>query len=152
MMKETTLCYIENSGKYLMLYRNKKKNDPNAGKWIGIGGKIENGESQEECMLREVREETGIELTKWKYRGIVDFLSDTWDDERMHLYTAETDVWNVTSCNEGELRWIEKNDVESLNLWEGDRVFLKLILDDAGFFELTLKYNGDTLQSAEWKK
>ncbi len=151
-MKETTLCYIENSGKYLMLYRNKKKNDSNAGKWIGIGGKIESGESQEECMLREVREETGIELTKWKYRGIVDFLSDTWDDERMYLYTAETDVWNVTSCNEGELRWIEKNDVESLNLWEGDRVFLKLILDDAGFFELTLKYNGDTLQSAEWKK
>lgn len=150
-MKETTLCYIKNSGKYLMLYRNKKKNDPNAGKWIGIGGKVEAGEDYEECMLREVREETGIELSNWKYRGIVDFSSDVWDDERMHLYTAETTVWDVSTCNEGILKWIDESEIEILNLWEGDKVFLKLILDDAGFFTLTLRYKGDCLQSFEVK-
>ena len=136
-MKNTTLCYIKHNNKILMLYRNKKPSDPNEGKWIGIGGKIEENESPEECMLREVREETSLVITDWKYRGIVTFVSDVWEGEYMHLFTANSDTMDIGSCNEDKL--------SSLNLWEGDRVFLNLIKEDADFFSLKLCYEGDRL-------
>ena len=122
-MKETTLCYIENNGRYLMLHRIKKEDDVNKGKWIGVGGKLENGESPVECIQREIKEETALEITDLKYRGKVSFISDIYEDEIMHLFTAKAQNENFSSCTEGELKWIDKADILSLNLWEGDRVF-----------------------------
>lgn len=148
-MINTTLCYIENDGRYLMLHRNKKNADPNEGKWIGIGGKFEENESPEQCMHREVMEETGLRVTNWKYRGVVTFVSDTWEGEYMHLFTAHTQETEFNNCNEGELKWIPKKDVLSLNIWAGDAVFLKLIQNDnEDFFSLKLTYKGETLSSA----
>lgn len=147
-MLNTSLCYIEYDDRVLMLLRNKKKNDINEGKWIGLGGKFEEGESPEECMLREVYEETGIRLKSWRYRGIVTFVSDTCEGEYMHLFTAKSDSEEFTSCNEGTLRWVKKSDVGSLNLWEGDRVFLKLLLEEEPFFSLKLVYSGHSLTQA----
>ncbi len=147
-MQNTSLCYISCNNKVLMLYRNRKPDDPNAGKWIGIGGRFEENESPEECMLREVREETGIELKAWKYRGIVTFASDRWEGEYMHLFTGVSSDFEVSSCNEGDLCWIDKDKVSSLNLWEGDRVFLKLLEEDEEFFSLKLTYRGDSLESS----
>lgn len=145
-MKTTTLCYIEHDNKYLMLYRNKKENDENAGKWVGIGGKLEANESPEECLVREVKEETGIELTNYQYRGLITFVSDIYGTELMHLFTATVDDENVIAdCDEGELKWIDKKDVPSLNVWEGDREFLKLLSEDSPFFSMKLSYIGDTL-------
>ena len=144
-MKNTTLCYIEHNGKVLMLFRNKKKEDINEGKWIGIGGKFKENESPEECMLREVYEETGIKLAKWKYRGVVTFVSDSCEGEYMHLFTAISDTDTVTECAEGELRWIDKDKILSLNMWEGDRVFLELLDKGEEFFSLKLCYEGDKL-------
>ena len=141
-MKNTTLCYIEHNGKVLMLFRNKKKEDINEGKWIGIGGKFKENESPEECMLREVYEETGIKLAKWKYRGVVTFVSDSCEGEYMHLFTAISDTDTVTECAEGELRWIDKDKILSLNMWEGDRVFLELLDKGEEFFSLKLCYEG----------
>jgi 8-oxo-dGTP diphosphatase len=146
-MKNTTLCYIEHNGKVLMLFRNKKKKDINEGKWIGIGGKFKENESPEECMLREVYEETGIRLTNWKYRGIVTFVSDSCEGEYMHLFTATSDTDKVCDCKEGTLKWIEKTEILSLNMWEGDRVFLELLDKDERFFSLKLVYKGDKLIS-----
>lgn len=146
-MKETTLCYIENAGCYLMMHRIKKKNDENSGKWIGIGGKIENDETPTECVIREIYEETGLVVTGLCYRGTVMFVSDIYEDELMHLFTAESKSRNVKVCDEGELAWINKDDVMSLNLWEGDRVFLKkLIEDERDFFHIVLGYEGDNLK------
>lgn len=145
-MKETTLCYIENNASYLMLHRTKKKNDANHGKWIGIGGKIEKGETPKDCILREIKEETGILVNNLLYRGKVNFISDIYEDEVMHLFTADTDDAFFAPCDEGILKWVKKKDVLSLNLWEGDRLFLKYLIDDEKeFFNLSLIYKGDRL-------
>lgn len=148
-MKNTTLCYIENhNGDYLMLYRNKKKNDPNAGKWIGIGGKFEDGESPDECLLREVREETGLTLLSWELRGIVTFVSDEWETEYMFLYTSDDWSGKLSVCDEGQLAWKQKSEIDSLSMWEGDKIFLRLLQDERDFFSLKLSYEGQKLISA----
>jgi len=144
-MKLTTLCYIENNDCYLMLHRTKKKNDCNHAKWIGVGGKFEPNESPEACLLREVKEETGLTLTSYKYRGIVTFVSDEWETEYMHLFTADGYEGTLTDCDEGELAWIPKSELFTLNLWEGDKIFLDLLIKDTPLFSLTLKYKGATL-------
>ena len=148
-MKNTTLCYIEKGGKYLMLHRVRKENDENRDKWIGIGGKFEAGESPEDCVLREAKEETGLTLTDYRYRGIVTFVSDLWPTEYMHLFTA-TDYEGVLreDCDEGVLDWIDKQDLLALPMWEGDRIFLRLLDEDVPFFSLKLVYRGDTLTRA----
>lgn len=148
-MLNTALCYIKCNNKVLMLHRTKKEHDPNEGKWIGIGGKLEEGESPEEGMLREVREETGITPVKWDYRGIITFVSDMWEGEYMHLFTAFAESEDVIECSEGELKWIEEDKILSLNLWEGDRVFLDLISRGEDFFSLKLSYEGDKLIGAQ---
>ena len=144
-MRETTLCYIENDGCYLMLHRTKKKNDGSFEKWLGVGGKIEPGESPEECILRETKEETGLNLTDYKYRGKVNFYSDQWEDEIMYLYTATGYTGQLIECNEGELQWIPMNQVMNLKLWEGDKIFLKLLIENAPFFNMEVHYKGDEL-------
>ena len=148
-MKNTTLCYVEQDGKYLMLLRNKKKQDENAGKWIGVGGKFEEGESPQDCLLREVQEETGLRLTQYRFRGIVTFVSDQYETEYMHLFTAHGFEGERIPCDEGELRWVEKDEVLSLPLLEGDREFLRLLREDAPFFSLKLVYQGDKLVSSK---
>lgn len=142
----TTLCYIEQDGNYLMMHRVKKKNDINEGKWIGIGGHFEPGESPEECLLREVKEETGLVLTSWKFRGIVTFTSDDCPTEYMCLYTADGFEGTLAEeCREGVLKWVPKSQVTDLKLWEGDRIFLKLLTEDGPFFSLKLTYEQDRL-------
>ncbi|MBR1930717.1 MAG: 8-oxo-dGTP diphosphatase [Lachnospiraceae bacterium] len=149
-MKETTLCYIEQNDQYLMLYRNKKPNDPNAGKWIGVGGKLEPGETPDECVVREVKEETGLFITPIR-RGVIYFHSDRWEDETMYLYTAEDIRGTLLDvCNEGELRFVPKEEVLNLNLWEGDRVFLRELLAGNKHIEFSLSYEGDTLKKVEY--
>ncbi len=129
-----------------MMHRISKDNDENKGKWIGVGGKFEEGESPEDCMLRETFEETGINVTDYRYRGIVTFVSDIYETEHMHLFTANSDTDKFIPCDEGELKWIEKEKISSLNLWEGDRVFLSLMEDEERpFFSLKLVYSGDEL-------
>ena len=144
-MKKTTLGYIEYNEKYLMLYRNVDKSDGSLGKWLGVGGKLEQGETSNECFIREVQEETGIFLSDndVTLRGIVDFKSDNFENERMYLYTAKvaSDYYNE-DCNEGNLKWIDKKDILSLNMWEGDHVFLKKLLSESPYFELSLIYGG----------
>lgn len=150
-MKLTTLCYIENDhGEYLMLHRTKKQNDLNAGKWIGVGGKFEADETPEECLLREVYEETGLTLTRYRFRGIVAFLSNEWEGEYMHLFTADKYEGTLCDCNEGELAWVPKNDVLKLNLWEGDHIFLRELLKNDRFFSLKLSYTGDVLTDSSF--
>ena len=148
-MKNTTLCYIENErGDYLMLHRVKKENDCNRDKWIGIGGKFEDGESPEECVLRETLEETGLTLTDWRYRGIVTFVSDRWETEYMHLFTATGWTGRLHECDEGVLEWVSREQFRGLPQWEGDRIFLRLIEEDAPFFSLKLRYEGEHLAYA----
>lgn len=145
-MKMTTLCYIEKEGKYLMLHRVKKHHDINAGKWIGVGGHVENGETPEECLLREVKEETGLTLTAYRLRGLVTFLSDVCEPELMCVFTADAFDGELIECDEGELAWVEKSDVLALPTWEGDRVFLERLLSgDERFFSIKLRYEGDKL-------
>ena len=144
-MNFTTLCYIEKENKYLMLHRTSKKKDGNKDKWIGVGGHFENGESPEECLLREVKEETGLELTSYQFRGIVTFISDEWPDEYMCLYTADRYTGDIGNCDEGELVWVEKGKIMDLNIWEGDKIFLKLLTENQPFFSLKLEYKGDKL-------
>ena len=144
-MNFTTLCYIENENKYLMLHRTSKKKDGNKDKWIGVGGHFEKGESPEECLLREVKEETGLELTSYQFRGIVTFISDEWPDEYMCLYTADRYTGDIGNCDEGELVWVEKGKIMDLNIWEGDKIFLKLLTENQPFFSLKLEYKGDKL-------
>ena len=161
-MKQTTLCYLERDNQYLMLHRIKKEQDASHGKWIGVGGKCEGDESPDECMLREVKEETGLQILRWQYRGIVTFVSDIWPCEYMHLFTA--DRWfsgNYLStednssmflpdCDEGVLEWIDKERLFDLTLWPGDRIFLRLIMDPKQpFFSLKLVYKGDNLVAAK---
>ena len=143
----TTLCYLERDDAYLMLHRVKKKNDVNHDKWIGIGGKFEGVESPEECLLREAKEETGLTLTDYRLRGIVTFISsEPWDAEYMFLYTATGWTGEMQECSEGTLEWVPKSRIYDLPIWEGDRVFLRLLESSAPFFSLKLVYQGDTLR------
>lgn len=144
-MLQTTLCYIEKEDKYLLLHRVSKKNDANKDKWIGIGGKFEDKESPEDCLLREAKEETGLVLTSYKFRGIVTFVSNEYPTEYMFLYTADEYEGEIGKCREGTLEWVKKKDMYSLNLWEGDKIFLKLLEEDRPFFSLKLSYEGDCL-------
>ena len=140
-MRNTTLCYLERDDRYLMLHRIKKQEDLNRDKWIGIGGKFEEGESPEDCLLREVREETGLTLDSWRYCGIVTFVSDEWGTEYMHLFHSEMFHGTLKDCDEGALEWVDKTALASLpDQWEGDRIFLKLLDEDAPFFSLRIFY------------
>ncbi|MGM9574436.1 MAG: NUDIX hydrolase [Oscillospiraceae bacterium] len=148
-MINTTLCYIERGDEYLMLHRVKKENDINRDKWIGLGGKFEEDESPEECLLREVYEESGLRLTSWRYRGIVTFVNTKCSSEYMHLFTADGFEGTIGPCDEGELEWIKKSELMKLTLWEGDRIFLRLLETDEPFFSLKLSYDGDELVEAK---
>lgn len=172
----TTLCYIEHKDHYLMLHRTKKAHDINEGKWIGVGGKFADRESPEECLLREVFEETGYRLKSWRFRGFITFLQENYETEYMCLYTADEflvpaetraktgstahwssvrDIpafasadpgdWPVPECDEGVLQWVPKARIGELNLWPGDRIFLRLLAEREDFFSLKLRYHGDTL-------
>lgn len=145
----STLCYIEKDGKYLMLHRTVKEKDVNKDKWIGVGGHFEEDESPEECLLREVKEETGYTLTSYRYRGIVTFISGNGVTEYMSLFTADGFCGEQTECDEGQLEWVDINKVEGLNIWEGDKIFLRLLRNSEEFFSLKLVYDGhDRLVSA----
>jgi len=144
-MKNTTLCYIEKDNCYLLLHRIKKENDLNKDKWIGIGGKFEENESPEECLLREAMEETGLTLTDYRYCGIVTFVSDKWEGEYMHLFHATGFHGDLIDCNEGTLEWVDKETFATLPQWEGDRIFLSLMEQKVPFFSLKLCYEGDRL-------
>ena len=146
--KLTSLLYLERDGKYLMLHRVKREHDENAGKWIGVGGKFEEGESPEECVIREAREETGLTVSSPVPRGIVTFVSDRFGTQYMHLFTADRFTGTLRDCDEGELAWIDRSRVPTLPLWEGDRIFLRLLSEGAPFFLLKLTYEGDTLTRA----
>lgn len=147
-MKLTTLCYIESNGSYLMLHRVKKKEDENAGKWIGVGGHFEEGESPEDCVRREVLEETGLLVSSLRFRGIVTFTQTSGYTEYMHLFTADGFTGTMRDCDEGDLAWIKKEEVLSLSLWEGDKVFLNLLQKEIPFFSLKLCYDEERLVSA----
>lgn len=147
-MRNTTLCHIEKDGKYLMLHRTKKENDENGGKWVGVGGKFEYGESPEECARREIKEETGLDVLSLEYRGIVTFVTDRWGCEYMHLFRTESFTGELCDCDEGELVWVEKEKIYSLPIWEGDKIFLRLLDTDAPFFSLKLVYEDEELQEA----
>lgn len=144
-MKLTTLGYLIHGDSYLMLHRTKKANDPNHAKWIGVGGHVENGETPDECFFREVNEETGLTLGSARLRGIITFLSDEWEDELMFLYTSDDYSGTLRECDEGELAFIPRDRVLTLSLWAGDRIFLRELLEDAPFFTLKLKYQGEIL-------
>lgn len=147
-MKQTTLCYLEQEGRYLMLHRVKKKNDENHDKWIGIGGKFEAGESPEDCALREIFEETGLRADSWRYCGIVTFVSDVWEGEYMHLFHVTGFSGTLRECDEGVLEWVDKAAVRALPAWEGDCIFLDLMEQHRPFFSLKLVYTGEQLREA----
>ena len=144
----TTLCYIERDGAYLMMHRVKKERDINKDKWIGVGGHFEEGESPEECLLREVTEETGLTLTDYRLRGVITFIADAYPVEYMFLYTAEGFEGNMHACDEGNLEWVPKGKVNELPIWEGDKIFFRLLEERQDFFSLKLRYEGDTLAEA----
>ena len=147
-MINTTLCYVLRGDEVLMLHRVKKKNDINRDKWIGIGGKFEENESPDGCLLREAMEETGLTLTKYQLRGIVTFLSDQAEGEYMYLFTADGFTGQLKACDEGDLQWVSRDFLTQLPKWEGDQIFLDLLWQDAPFFLLTLRYEADRLQEA----
>ena len=148
-MLNTTLCYITQGDQVLMLHRVKKKNDVNQDKWIGIGGKFQGEETPDECLLREAKEETGLTLTNWRCRGVVTFLTNgPWEGEFMYLFTADGFTGDLKECDEGELQWVSREFIYRLPIWEGDRIFLDLLWQDAPFFLLKLRYDGDTLVEA----
>ena len=147
-MRTTTLVHLERDGKYLMLHRVKKEHDENHDKWVGIGGKFEPGESPEDCAVREVREETGLTMKSWTYRGIVTFVSDEWGTEYMHLFHSADFEGSVKDCDEGVLEWVDKQALYDLPIWEGDKIFLRLLDEDRPFFSLKLRYQGDRLMEA----
>ncbi len=144
-MKLTTICYIDNGDSYLMMLRNKKKNDVNEGKWLGIGGKFESGETPEECVCREVYEETGLTLDDYTMRGVITFSSAGWEDEYIYVFTSDSFHGTVTECDEGDLKWIPKDKLLDIGIWEGDKIFLKLLLEGSPFFSVKLSYEGDEL-------
>jgi 8-oxo-dGTP diphosphatase len=158
LMKKTTICYIENNGSWLMLYRNRKKDDMNEGKWISPGGKMEEGETPDECALREVLEETGLRLRSWTFHGVIEFRSDEYEDEDMYLYSssdfvpddeeaarrfAETGRYEPPECREGELVWVPHEKMLELPAWEGDRAFLTELLAGVKDINMTLQYTGE---------
>lgn len=148
-MINTTLCYILKGDDVLMLHRVKKKNDLNQDKWIGVGGKFEKDETPDECLLREAYEETGLTLTRWKCRGVITFLTNgPWEGEYMYLFTADGFEGDLKTCNEGDLQWISRDKLNALPKWEGDQIFLDLLWQDAPFFLLKLRYDGDRLKEA----
>ena len=147
-MKNTTLCYVIRGDQVLMLHRVKKKDDINHDKWIGIGGKFLPEESPDECLLREAWEETGLTLTSWRCRGVVTFLNTDCAGEFMYLFTADGFEGEMHLCDEGDLEWVSREFLNSLPTWEGDRIFLDLLWQDAPFFLLTLRYRGDILEEA----
>ena len=148
-MISSTLCYITRGDQVLMLHRTKKENDVNKDKWIGIGGKFFENETPDECLLREAYEETGLTLTSWKCRGVVTFLTNgPWDGEYMYLFTSDGFEGDLKECDEGDLKWVSRDFLYELPLWEGDRIFLDLLWQDAPFFLLKLRYEGDTLVEA----
>ena len=148
-MTNTTLCYITRGDQVLMLHRVKKKNDLNQDKWIGIGGKFEADETPDECLLREAWEETGLRLTNWQCRGVVTFLTNgPWDGEYMYLFTADGFEGELKVCDEGDLQWVSRDFLDSLPKWEGDAIFLDLLWQNAPFFLLKLRYNGQKLTEA----
>lgn len=147
-MHNSTLCYLVKDGKVLMIHRVKKKNDINHDKWIGIGGKFEPEEAPEECILREAKEETGLTLTSWRCRGVVTFLQEGGEGEYMYLFTADDFTGELIECDEGDLQWVSMDFLDALPTWEGDRIFLNLLWQDAPFFLLTLRYQGDRLVEA----
>ena len=142
-MVNTSLCYIEKDGQYLMLHRVKKENDINKDKWIGIGGKFVERESPEDCVRREALEETGLILRNLNYRGIITFVTDKWETEYMHLFTSDDFEGQIKTCDEGNLEWIDKSKLLELDIWEGDKVFLRLLDTDEPFFSLKLTYAGE---------
>ncbi|HIV63059.1 MAG TPA: 8-oxo-dGTP diphosphatase [Candidatus Butyricicoccus avistercoris] len=145
-MINTTLCYIEKDNKYLMLHCNKQ--NLNNDKWLGVGGKFEDKESPEDCVLRETLEETGLTLTSYQYRGIITFVSDKYETEYMHLFTADKWEGEIKECDEGELVWVDKSKISSLPIWEGDKLFFKLLDEKEPFFSLKVCYEGNTLAHA----
>ena len=147
-MRNTTLCHIEKDGAYLMLHRIKKQNDLNHDKWVGIGGKFEDKESPEECNFRETLEETGLTLNSMRYCGVVTFVSDIWETEYMHIFHSDDFSGEIKDCDEGRLEWVKLEEVYNLPIWEGDKIFLRLIEEKAPFFSLKLEYKGDTLVNA----
>lgn len=147
-MFNTTLCYIENDGCYLMIHRIKKQNDMNKDKWLGVGGKLEDGESPFDCARREILEETGLTVKKLNYKGIITFVSDLYGTEYMHLFTSNDYTGEVDyECDEGRLEWVKKQDIYSLPIWEGDKIFFELMEKEDRFFSLKLCYHGDKLIS-----
>ena len=147
-MKQTTLCYLERDGCYLMLHRIRKAHDENHDKWIGVGGKLEDRESPEDCARREVLEETGLTLTDWRYCGLITFVSDRWETEYMHLFHATGFTGALRDCDEGVLEWVPVEQVNALPTWEGDKIFLALMQQGRPFFSLKLVYEGEHLTEA----
>lgn len=149
----STLCYIEQKDQYLMLHRVKKENDINHDKWIGVGGKFKENETPEECLLREVKEETGLTLTKYRYRGLLTFIYEDMEAEYIYLFTATEYMGELTECDEGNLEWVDKARIDSLPIWEGDRIFFELLNDEeVRFFSVKLKYIGDKLVEHDVKR
>lgn len=148
----STLCYIEKDGKYLMLHRTKKKNDINKYKWLGIGGKFEQGESPEECITREVKEETGLTINSYKLRCIVTYVSTNWETEYMYVFTSNDFTEELIECNEGDLQWVEKDKVAELNTWEGDKIFVEKIKNNDSFFTIKFNYDGEKLIKYDLKE
>ena len=148
MIINSTLCYIEKDGAYLMLHRVKKQNDINKDKWLGIGGKMEDGESPYDCILREVFEETSLKIICPKYRGLVTFVTEDGYTEHMHLFTCDKFAGEVGECSEGELEWVDIDKINSLPIWEGDKIFFELLKENRPFFSLKLYYCGDRLSGA----
>ena len=147
-MFNTTLCYIKKDGAYLMIHRVKKKNDMNKDKWLGVGGKLEEGESPFDCAKREIKEETGLTVDKLRYHGIITFVSDLYGTEYMHLFSANEFEGEIDyNCDEGTLEWVKIEDVPSLPIWEGDKIFFELMENEDRFFSLKLCYEGDKLVS-----
>ena len=148
----STLCYIEKDNKYLMLHRTKKKNDISKDKWLGIGGKFEEGESPEECIVREVMEETGLKLNSYQLRTIVTYVSTNWETEYMYVFTSNDFTGDLIECDEGDLQWIDKKEVTKLNTWEGDKIFVEKLQKDSRFFTVKFEYDGDKLVRYELKE
>ena len=157
-MKLTTLCYIEKDNQYLMLHRTKKENDQSHDKWLGIGGKLEQDESPEDCMKREIMEETGLTVTSFTFAGVITFVSDVWETEYMFLYVVDGFTGDMITCDEGDLQWVPKEEVMKLNLWEGDRIFINRLLNEEYGFSIRYVYEGDdlvevtgTVTDEDWK-
>lgn len=148
----STLCYIEKGNQYLMLHRTKKKNDINKDKWIGIGGKFEENESPEECIIREVKEETGLHLKSYQLRCVVTYVSTNWETEYMYVFTSDDFEGDIIECNEGDLQWVDKDKVTRLNTWEGDKIFIEKMQKDNKFFTVKFEYDGDKLLRYELKE